>query len=178
MHKLFAFIGGALLAASAVAQQALPEGPGLQVKEATFFQLEKIGVHVASQHFPYSGENNFNPGMYVGFRAGSIGGLVVGDYLNSINRNSFYIGKNFKLYEHGRFEAGIMVAAITGYPTDSYIDKAGTRHLIFGKPVLPLGALTMAYEVQPHSYVRVTIVPRIHKFNETTAVHLSVERSF
>lgn len=74
-------------------------------------QGQTVGVHVGSHHFPDRGQNNVNLGVY--YRTHS--GAEAGYYRNSYERDSFYIGQQFKLATGRYGTLGVDFGFISGY---------------------------------------------------------------
>lgn len=155
MKRLFTLVGSALVAVSAFAQQA-------EISPAPIFEVERIGVHLVSHHWPDKGESNVNPGVYVSFRAFGIHDLVIGDYRNSLRRNTFYVGKNWEVFTTGRLHGSVITSLGSGY-----------RY-----PITPILAAAASYDVTEDMSVRLSFIPRVKKYNQTTVLHLSAEYKF
>lgn len=106
------------------------------------------GLHLATWHDSdnLSGRNR---GVYLR----SPDGWTVGVYRNSYRRDSVYAGRSFTR-PHRAGDIGLIVGAVTGYP-------AGTLPLV--APSVRLGP------------ARLTLIPKVHKAQTATGVHLSIE---
>lgn len=107
-----------------------------------------MGLDIGSWH-SRPGFNNFNPGVY--YIADNR--VAFGTYYNSYRRQTVWAGYAF---ENGPF--ALVVGGATGY------DYA---------PITPVVAPGLVY-----SGFRLTIVPKVSKVNDVTAVHLSYEFKF
>lgn len=113
-------------------------------------QAGTIGLHIGSQHFPAKRYNNVNPGVY--YRTDE--GWTVGDYRNSLRRNSFYAGYTWKF---GQLD--VTTAAVTGY-----------FHKV--QPLLvPSWSLFTYQGITP----RLAYIPRVEKKIGSHVVHLMIE---
>lgn len=79
-------------------------------------EIAIAGLHLFSQHeerqYQY---NNHNPGAYVITTKGYGAGI----FLNSIKRDSFWLGKQFKYYDPvNKYDIALLVGGITGYKED------------------------------------------------------------
>lgn len=162
MKSLFLTIGGAFLAASAFAQQAPVSAEGPVLTQKPFVEVESVGLHLASHHWPDKGENNTNPGGFVKFRIGDVSGFVIGDYYNSRRKNTFYVGKDWEIASQGKFSESVQTAIGTGYV----------------RKITPIVAFSLAYSVTEKSSVRLSYIPYVKKMNEVSVLHLSVEYKF
>lgn len=171
MKKLLTFIVGAFLAASAFAQSTLV------VEDESSFSLDGIGVHLVSHHFPALDRNNVNPGLYFKFTALGVDNLVVGGYKNSFSEPSYYFGKSFKLASHSDFSLDIVLGVVTGYPTH-YKTKNGVKTYYATSKVLPLMVPSLAYALTENNTARLSVIPKLTRHSETTAVHLSLEHNY
>src|SRR5271169_2045808 len=84
-----------------------------------------------SQHVDPAGMRQYNPG--VGIEAN---GWAVGEYVNSLDRKTWYGGYKWNFKEGSRWKFGLMGAFATGY------------NPIHGLHVLPIPVPVMAYEGQ------------------------------
>ena len=109
-----------------------------------------IGLHLASHHIPAKNYNNSNPGIY--YRTSE--GWTVGDYRNSLRRNSFYAGYTWKF---GALD--VTTAAVTGY-----------FHKV--QPLLVPSLSLFTYQgITP----RVAYIPRVEKRIGAHVLHLMIE---
>jgi hypothetical protein len=75
-------------------------------------ELEAVGVHVGSKHWPARDYRNFNPGIY----ARATNGLTVGLYRNSESRNSAYIGMTLQTPRaYLGMRPAVTIGAVSGY---------------------------------------------------------------
>lgn len=123
-----------------------------------------IGVHMRSYHDAGHFNNN-NHGLYI-----RKDNFVVGDYYNSIKKNSFYFGyilevktPNVPLVD----SVGIMVGIITGYNKRSHI--VGN----FSPMIVP----SVKFLVTDDLGFRVTWIPKTD-MTKANVLHLSLEKSF
>jgi hypothetical protein len=183
VKKILIFLAGLLLAFPVLAQ--------LQPKP--FFEIEKVGIHIGSHHFPNRDQNNFNPGLYIVFRVGEVEDLVVGGYKNSSYQNSFYAGKAWMTEEHSGFSFGAIGGLVFGYrkpPTkyeDFSVQRGSTgRYALVEHDTIVLGSRiivpavipTLTYEVADKVSVRLTFLPKLVKYGQASVVHFSVEKGF
>ena len=135
-----------------------------------------IGVHLATWHEQrtYTGETRsvqgravrdehryceFNPGAYVRLDSG----LTFGAYSNSYCKPSAYVGWTWERPLISRVDAAFTLGAVTGYRA---------------APVLPVIAPSTRARLADGYGVRLTWLPRLHKSQHTSAVHLSLEKEF
>lgn len=122
-----------------------------------------IGLHLRSYHS--SGDfNNNNYGVYV-----RKGNLVMGDYYNSIKKNSFYAGYLFEMKTPKVplvDSVGLLVGGVTGYDTDSKI--AGFT---------PMALPSVKFLVTDDFGFRILWIPYTH-MTSSNVFHLSIEKSF
>lgn len=74
---------------------------------AEFKYVEAMGIHLFSRHDPYGGENQYNPGFFVRFQHG----ITVGQYTNSLARETNYVGWTSPEW----YRLRLSVLAATGY---------------------------------------------------------------
>jgi hypothetical protein len=115
-----------------------------------------VGIHIHSWHHelkangkPY---NDTTPGLYI--RTNDTH-TVAGIYENSINKKSFYVGKDFETNQNRRLKFGITLGLVTGY----------------NKPVLPFVVPSVTFD-----NVRFTIVP--HTQINAGAINAAIEFKF
>lgn len=117
-----------------------------------------VGLHLVSAHSNQSQAwREFNPGVYLRWSNGA----TVGTYLNSVNRQSFYLGWTGDWPVARRASLGLTLGAISGY----------------SRPVQPLVVPSLRVGVTERASVRTAIVinPRPGGAN---ALHLSAEWRF
>ncbi len=122
--------------------------------------IAAIGLHLGSQHFGNdTGQvmNNVNPGGYVEFK----NGLIIGGYRNSINRDSYYAGYNYRFPAVGPVTPSVMGGVVTGY---------------YKSPTLAI-VPSLSVELAPGFEARVSYVPKVAA-TKVHALHLSIERRF
>ena len=113
--------------------------------------IAAIGIHLGSYHINnQTGQelNGISPGVYVELN----NGIVVGDYYNSLKRNSVYSG--YKL--EGLYNTSVIVGAITGYAD---------------KPVLAV-IPSVTWGPVRLSYIPKVSLTKVHTF------HISIEKRF
>jgi hypothetical protein len=75
-----------------------------------------VGLHIHSWHHENRPDgtqyNNDTPGLYIRSNASH---TVAGMYQNSINKKSFYVGKDFETNQNRRLKFGITMGLVTGY---------------------------------------------------------------
>lgn len=123
---------------------ALAQADGLDL--GRFGKVDRIGLHIGSQHFPARDHNNFNPGAYVR----SDRDWAAGFYFNSEEHWSVYAARDFNLAG----PIGIRAGLVTGYRI---------------APVFPLAALTL--DLGEH--VRLAFIPPVEK--SSAVLHLGIE---
>lgn len=74
-------------------------------------------VNLASKHFPYDGENEYNPGVGIGYKWGNDWGVEVGFYENSHKDQTVY---GLALYEKELGDSDFYVGAFGGLGTGYY----------------------------------------------------------
>lgn len=109
-----------------------------------------VGVHLVSQHFPSSGYNNLNPGLYYKMDEGPIGGF----YRNSLGRTSVYAGY---AWNYGRID--ITTGVVTNY-------------LRAVQPLLVPSVALFKYE---GFTTRLAFIPQVEKRIGSHVLHLMVE---
>lgn len=73
-----------------------------------------LAATLASQHFPYHGQNQFNPGIGIEARQGSWG-THVGEYLNSQSHPTYYALASWQPLRLGGLSAGVIGGFAHGY---------------------------------------------------------------
>jgi len=77
-----------------------------------------LTVSTASLHFDSNGLNQYNPGIGI-----EVNGWVAGEYRNSLDRPSAYIGRAFSAARQA-WRGGVTLGAVTGYQRQSYSYQA------------------------------------------------------
>jgi len=120
-----------------------------------------LGLHLATYHTnptyvdPQGQQQAYqgvNPGVYVV----APNGLTTGFYRNSMNRASAYAGWSYRS-PHTYGDWGLTLGAASGYNTK----------------VQPMVVPSVRIGL-----VRLALLPKVQRVNQTTAVHLSVEYPF
>ena len=124
--------------------------------------VNRIGVHIGSVHFPAKDYNNFNPGVYVYHN-----GWTAGTYYNSERHQSFYAGYTFEYapsFASGMVRLGATVGAITGY------ERA---------KLLPMVVPSVSVSIPGGlgSAVRIAVIPPLER-NGSAVLHLALEARF
>ncbi len=117
-----------------------------------------VGLHLVSAHSNQAQDwREVNPGVYLRWSNGA----TVGTYLNSVNRQSVYLGWTGDWPIASRASVGLTLGAITGY----------------SRSVLPLVVPSLRVGITERASVRTAIVinPRP---GSAHALHLSAEWSF
>lgn len=150
------YLIGALIALTSFAVQAddEPESKGSMI----------IGMHLGSIH-DRGDYNNVNPGLYV--RSGAWTG---GIYRNSLRKTSLYGGYTFD-YETPSLPLvktlSLTVGVVSGYPNTI----KGTKLSLM---LAPSAKIPLTQETS----LRLTVLPRFRAYNQATAYHFSIEKSF
>lgn len=118
------------------------------------FAENTMGLHTFSWHSGGTCVNNENPGAYVQINNGT----TFGTYLNSCDRQTFYVGGEFLKHNLGPVQVAGFAMAATGYFL----------------PVTPGAFLTLKMPVTKNDAVRLAG----HRWQDVTVLHLSVERKF
>jgi hypothetical protein len=131
-------------------------------------EAHTVGAHLVSVHIPGNlGRNNTNTGL--SYRHDS--GAMVGFFRNSINRTSVYAAYQFPI---GPFD--VAVGATTGYKEHCRITETGSRFCSGYSPKHWTPLVVPSYALPAVA----GFVPRVSAVYgpKSTALHLSVERSF
>ncbi|MEY4562196.1 MAG: hypothetical protein RLZZ618_1473 [Pseudomonadota bacterium] len=109
-----------------------------------------LGAHVVSHHFPNTGYNNINPGLYYRMDEGAVAGF----YRNSLRRTSVYVGYT---WQYKQFD--VTVGAVTNY-------------LRAVQPLLVPSVKLFTYEGYS---TRLAFIPQVEKRIGSHVLHLMVE---
>lgn len=150
-------IFGGLIALSALAANAQDKTE--EVKESL-----TLGMHLGSIH-DRGDYNNVNPGLYV-----RSGGWTGGIYRNSLRKTSIYGGYTFD-YDTPSLPlvktVSLTVGVVSGYPNK-----------IKGTKLSLMLAPSVKIPLTQETSLRLTVLPRFKAYNEATAYHFSIEKSF
>lgn len=121
---------------------------------APAFAETTIGLHTFSWHSGGQCMNNENPGAYVQIDNGT----TFGTYLNSCDRQTFYVGAEFLKHRFGPVEVAGFAMAATGY----------------FMPITPGAFLTLKAPISKTDSVRLAG----NHWDGVTVLHLTAERKF
>lgn len=130
---------------------------------------QTVGVMIGSVHsnnydpVAQRAWNNYNPGVYVQFD----NRVVLGTYLNSIRKQTYYVGYAYPVTEH----IDVVVGAISGY--NGY-GPGGTYR---AKAVMPMVVPSVHFSLFGGVDGRVSLAVGIGK-GSATAVNFAIERKF
>lgn len=148
------YLIGGLIALTAISAQAKEE-----TKDSMTF-----GMHLGSIH-DRGDYNNVNPGLYV-----RSGGWTGGIYRNSLRKTSIYGGYTFD-YDTPSLPLvktlSLTVGVVSGYP-----------NTIKGSKLSLMLAPSAKIPLTEETSLRLTVLPRFKAYNQATAYHFSIEKSF
>lgn len=152
IDSIFAVIVVTVMALSTVCAKAEGLAPDVVGLHIGSWHTSKVD-HVAGRPW-----NNYNPGIYARWD-----NIVVGTYLNSIRKQSYYVGYAYPLFEH----VDIVLGVVSGYSGPGY--KA--------RPVMPMVIPSIHFPISDSVHGRINIAFGIGK-GSATAVNFAVEYRF
>ena len=117
-----------------------------------------VGLDLASYH-DTPGFNNTNPGAYVVFGDSTGSGPAIGSYLNSLNKQTNWVGYVSEARSN-KVSVDLLFGIATGYKDNA----------------VPMLVPSISYDVGNHNSVRLHYIPNL--FDTPNVLHLSVEHRF